>query len=620
MAAPAPHRVLRLLVELAGAPAADAGALQAAAQRQLLQRLLPVIDRLCSQLADAGTVQRIDRLEIDLGAWPQAAWADAGDDAQALVAQFEATLARQLGQALQTAVPVQTDAELVASCLHTGQLPWWADAADRSALQRALAALLAQPVRHGLAWLPPADADAPALQRLVAALDDAQLADLADRLQRPQGGAGSQGLQGQQGRQGVVALPWPALLGSIAQALGLAPGRLRHAWWREVLAAALQPAQADGRAWVTALQRLPARLGQGAAVLAPAWRRALDQAATQPDGPADATALAPLWRAFDQAWPAGRGGDSAAAAASTEAALAATAAALAALAALADRLAQRAPGDLLRAWLPWLQALRQQPQPDAARRLAAALAGGAPADQATAAVQDWLSAVQPPAGAALPQPSAAAAAATLAALLLTPARRPAPPAPPDAPAAPGPPNPLNPFASPSPGLPPAEALYLANAGLVLLWPFLQPFADRLGLLQDRQFRSPAHALRLAVLLQVLATGDAEPPEFQLPLNKLLCGLPLDMPLLLDDPLRSDELDECSALLAAVVLAAPVLRQMSADGLRQAFLQRAGQLSTQDGHWLLRVERAAHDLVLDRFPWSAAIVRLPWMPRLLQVQW
>jgi len=380
-----------------------------------------------------------------------------------------------------------------------------------------------------------------------------------------------------------------------------------------VLAAALQPAQADGRAWVTALQRLPARLGQGAAVLAPAWRRALDQAATQPDGPADATALAPLWRALDQAWPAGRGGDSAAAAAAmaATAAAASTESALAALAALADRLAQRAPGDLLRAWLPWLQALRQQPQPDAARRLAAALAGGAPADQATAAVQDWLSAVQPPAGAALPQPSAAAAAATLAALLLTPAHRPAPP---------DQPNPLNPFASPSPGLPPAEALYLANAGLVLLWPFLQPFADRLGLLQDRQFRSPAHALRLAVLLQVLATGDAEPPEFQLPLNKLLCGLPLDTPLLLDDPLRSDELDECSALLAAVVLAAPVLRQMSADGLRQAFLQRAGQLSTQDGHWLLRVERAAHDLVLDRFPWSAAIVRLPWMPRLLQVQW
>ena len=51
---------------------------------------------------------------------------------------------------------------------------------------------------------------------------------------------------------------------------------------------------------------------------------------------------------------------------------------------------------------------------------------------------------------------------------------------------------------------------------------------------------------------------------------------------------------------------------------QASIQ--GVLRAQDGHWLLQVERATHDVLLDRVPWGLSIVRLPWMPRLLQVQW
>ena len=572
-----PHRVQRLLVELTGASRADAAALQAQVQQQLQQHLLPLIDRLCTQLADAGTVQRIDRLEIDLGAWPAAAWAGSGTEAQALQGHFEATLARQLGQALRTAPAVQTDEELVASVLHTGALPWWADAADRGALQQALATLLDRPVQHGQAWLPPADADAPALRRLVAALDDAQLARLAGRLHAP---------------PATLHLPWAQLLPAIAQALGLPAAALRQAWWREALAAALQPGQPAPQAWALALQRLPGRLGQGAALLAPAWRRALDQIA--PD--ADPAALAPLWQAVDAAWPAAGRQASTGSASALDGATDAWAA-------LAAALARRPAGDPAHRWLPWLQALRQQLAPAALRQLAEAVRAG-PAAAAAAALEARLSDVATPAGAdAADRPAAAAAlAARLAALSASPA-----------------PGPAASASAPS-ALAAAEALYLANAGLVLLWPFIPQLADRLGLVQDRQLRSPAHAVRLAVLLQCLATGDADPPEFQLPLNKLLCGLPLDAPTVLDEPLTDDEQAECLALLSAVLQQAPVLGSISPDGLRQAFLQRSGQLSTQDGHWLLRVERATHDVLIDRLPWSTSIVRLPWMPRLLQVQW
>jgi hypothetical protein len=396
----------------------------------------------------------------------------------------------------------------------------------------------------------------------------------------------------------------------MAQALGLAPAALRHAWWREALAAGLQSGWSAAQAWTQALQRLPSRLALGTSTVATAWRRALNQAAPEADG----AALAPLWQATQQAWPGaaraavdrplaptadvpGHAGDALSSAAADAAALSAADAAFNRLEAWLSR---RTSCDAALAWLPWLLALRQQLRGGATPGWVALLANGAPAAALATALHDGLAAATLPAGASPAQRPGAAEA--LASLLQAQARPPAS------------------ASQPAEGVAPADALYLANAGLVLLWPFVQRFADRLGLLEARQFRSPAAAARLAVLLQCVATADADPPEFQLPLNKLLCGLPLEAPILLDEPITSAEQDECTDLLAAVVQAAPVLRQMSADGFRQAFLQRQGQLLTQDGHWLLRVERATHDVVMDRFPWSPAIVRLPWMPRLLQVQW
>ena len=161
-----------------------------------------------------------------------------------------------------------------------------------------------------------------------------------------------------------------------------------------------------------------------------------------------------------------------------------------------------------------------------------------------------------------------------------------------------------------------------------LWPFLPRFFERLGLWRQRQWVAPGAAQRATLLLQCAASGDAEPPEFQLLLNKLLCGLPLDAALhgsglagaVHQAPLSAAEQDECEALLVATIAQAPILHAMSVAGFRGTFVLRGGQLSGRDGHPLLRVERSSYDLVLDRFPWGVSIVRLPWMVSLLQVQW
>ncbi len=166
----------------------------------------------------------------------------------------------------------------------------------------------------------------------------------------------------------------------------------------------------------------------------------------------------------------------------------------------------------------------------------------------------------------------------------------------------------------------ADELYIGNAGLVLLWPFLGHFLAHLGLLDDTQFKDAAAMQRAVGLLQYLATEESSPPEYLLPLNKVLCGMELTAAFDFGPPVSEAEAEECTNLLAAVIAHAPILRDMSIPGFRGTFLLRQGILSSRDGAWLLRVERETYDVVLDRFPWSVEWVTLPWMETRLRVEW
>lgn len=166
----------------------------------------------------------------------------------------------------------------------------------------------------------------------------------------------------------------------------------------------------------------------------------------------------------------------------------------------------------------------------------------------------------------------------------------------------------------------ADAVYIDNAGLVVLWPFLENFFVHLGLVEARQFKSDAARHRAAGLLQYLATEDRSPLEYHLPLNKVLCGIEVEAEFDFGAPVSDDERIECDQLLEAVIAQAPILKQMSLAGFRGTFLQRKGQLTARDDTWLLRVERETYDVVLDRFPWPIQWVRLPWMTALMQVEW
>ncbi|NJO15953.1 MAG: hypothetical protein HC877_09430 [Thioploca sp.] len=163
-----------------------------------------------------------------------------------------------------------------------------------------------------------------------------------------------------------------------------------------------------------------------------------------------------------------------------------------------------------------------------------------------------------------------------------------------------------------------DSLYTGQAGLVLLHPFLPRFFTTLGIGDDARL---LQAERAPGLLYFLATGQILAPEYELLLPKVLCNLPLDAPLPADIGITQNEQNEATALLQAVIHHWAALRNTTPDGLRGNFLSRLGKLSPYpDGGWLLQVETQTHDILLDQLPWGIGMIKLPWMPYLLRVEW
>ncbi|GAB2579728.1 hypothetical protein ISP15_00110 [Dyella jejuensis] len=177
--------------------------------------------------------------------------------------------------------------------------------------------------------------------------------------------------------------------------------------------------------------------------------------------------------------------------------------------------------------------------------------------------------------------------------------------------------------SPADDHPDNEAIYIANAGLVLLANYAPRLFGMLGLLRDGAFVDEAARHRAVHCLVYLSDGHTDTEEHEWVLNKLLCGVPIDAPV---PPAKS--LDAIAptldSLLSAVIEHWKALGSTSPAGLRQTFLRRIGRLvehdSYEDGHWRLKVQPGPFDLLLDRLPWSYGTIKLPWMTGAIHVDW
>jgi len=172
----------------------------------------------------------------------------------------------------------------------------------------------------------------------------------------------------------------------------------------------------------------------------------------------------------------------------------------------------------------------------------------------------------------------------------------------------------NPKNSPKQGIP------VRNAGIVLLNDYIAMLFERLSLTSERKFISNEHQVRAVQYLQYLITGMQETEEVYLPLNKVLCGLPLadTVPDFID--ITDQEKQLIKGLIQAAISHWPEIGDCSVDGFRGNWLVRDGILVELEDKWELTVERRAYDILINRSPFAFSIMKYHWMDKPLHVIW
>jgi hypothetical protein len=164
------------------------------------------------------------------------------------------------------------------------------------------------------------------------------------------------------------------------------------------------------------------------------------------------------------------------------------------------------------------------------------------------------------------------------------------------------------------------SIYVANAGMVLAGPFLPRLFGLLDWLEEKKFKSRSAAERAVHLLEFMVSKRQAAPEFELVLNKILCGLSSPRPLAGGFDPTDREIDAVQRMLEGMIGHWKIIGNTSVAGLRNSFLQRQGYLTLTQEAWHLQVEGRSYDMLLDRLPWSISVIKHPWMTRVVHVNW
>lgn len=161
---------------------------------------------------------------------------------------------------------------------------------------------------------------------------------------------------------------------------------------------------------------------------------------------------------------------------------------------------------------------------------------------------------------------------------------------------------------------------IENAGVVLIGPYLTRLFAMLDLTENNQFINTETSRSAAFVLRYVVYGEYASAPAPGPLENLLCGSALDTLHNPDVAIGQDTKNLVDQMLQSIIHHWQALGATSVQGLRSAFLCRAGRLELQNESWQLKVENKAFDMLLDRLPWGITPLKLPWMPQALHVTW
>lgn len=166
----------------------------------------------------------------------------------------------------------------------------------------------------------------------------------------------------------------------------------------------------------------------------------------------------------------------------------------------------------------------------------------------------------------------------------------------------------------------SSSLGISNAGLLLLWPLLPQLFSQLGLWEEEQFVSDAARQQAVYGLDRLVWGKVSPTEERLTLNQVLCGVSCSTAVPPPAPLSLLQLQQIDDWLAAIGQQLPGWQKLSLTDIRQLFLQRAGEISTEGTVPQISVRPEAYDFLLRDWPWPMTLASFPWTEQPLTIVW
>lgn len=166
----------------------------------------------------------------------------------------------------------------------------------------------------------------------------------------------------------------------------------------------------------------------------------------------------------------------------------------------------------------------------------------------------------------------------------------------------------------------SELISINNAGIVLINSYIKILFDRLGLIEQNQFKSHEDQLKAVHYLQFVVNGLTKNEEHHLVLNKVLCGLSIVEPVHEKIDMTESEKSLINGMITAIINYWPAIGNSSINGFRGNWLIRNGLLSTQEDNWTLRVEKRPYDLLINKSPFSFSIIKHPWMEKPIHVEW
>lgn len=165
-----------------------------------------------------------------------------------------------------------------------------------------------------------------------------------------------------------------------------------------------------------------------------------------------------------------------------------------------------------------------------------------------------------------------------------------------------------------------QGITIQNAGVVILNAYVVMLFERLSLVQANAFVSDEAQTDAVHYLQYLVTGASQTEEALLVLNKVLCGISIEVPIKDGIEVSQEQEALMQGLIEAAISYWPAIGQSSIDGFRGNWLVRDGILREEVERWTLTVEKRAYDILMLKSPFSFSIIKFPWMPKPLYVNW